>query len=76
METSGVKLLRLEAVLNRVAYKRSSIYHKIKEDKFPKPRIQRRGFTAWHESDIDLYLIFLENENKDISWSEFLKTKS
>ena len=75
MDTNRVKLLRLEAVLDRVAYKRSSIYQKVREDKFPKPRIKRRGFTAWFESDIDLYLLYLENENKDLKWSEFLKNR-
>lgn len=73
MDTNKAKLLRIEAVLERVAYKRSSVYQKIKDDQFPKPRIKRPGFTAWYESDIDLYLIYLEHENTDLKWSEFLQ---
>lgn len=76
MDTNGVKLLRIEAVLERVAYKRSSIYQKIKDDKFPKPRIKRPGFTAWYESDIDLYLIYLETEDADLPWSIFFRNRT
>ena len=73
MDTHRVKLLRLQAVIERVAYKSSSIYQKIKDDKFPKPRIKRRGFTAWFEEDIDLYLLYLGKEDSGLKWSEFVK---
>ncbi len=72
MTTNGIKLLRMNDVLSRVAYKSSSIYQKIKDDKFPKPRIQRRGFTAWYETDIDLFLVYLEQEDASLTWSHFL----
>ena len=76
MNTNKSKLLRIDAVMDRVAYKRSSIYQKIKDDTFPKPRIKRPGFTAWYESDIDLYLFYLESENTDLKWSEFFENRT
>jgi len=78
METNGIKLLRMHQVLDIVAYKISSVYQKIKNDKFPKPRIKKRGFTAWFSSEIDLYLIYFEktSENPNLKWSEFLKNRS
>ena len=62
--------------MDRVAYKSSSIYQKIKNDKFPKPRVKRPGFTAWHESDINLFLVYFENEDPNLSWSKFLEKRN
>jgi len=76
MDTNKITLLRIDAVMQRVAYKKSSIYHKVQNDLFPKPYIRRSGFTAWLESDIDLFLIYFATVYPDMTWSEYVATKT
>lgn len=74
MDTNKINILRIASVEKRVTLKRSSIYQKVKEDRFPQPIIKRPGFTAWSDSDIDLYLIYLQ-ENFNLKWSDFLNNR-
>lgn len=73
MDTNIHKLLTIEDLTQRVTKKRSTIYQKIKEDKFPKPIIQRPKFTRWAEADIELYIDYLQHSDTDLLWSQYIK---
>jgi len=72
MDTKTI-LLRIDTVMERVPYKRSSIYAKVKKDKFPMPIVKKTGFVAWKEEDINLYIEYLQIEDDQLKWSEFIK---
>ncbi len=72
MDTNKNKLLTIDDLTARVTKKRSTIYQKIKDDKFPKPIIQRPKFTRWAESDIDLYINYLQDSDDNLSWSQYI----
>ncbi|MEW5993336.1 MAG: AlpA family transcriptional regulator [Candidatus Zixiibacteriota bacterium] len=50
------RLLRLPEVERRVALKRSTIYRRIKEGSFPKPRKLAVNVSVWPESEIDRWV--------------------
>lgn len=52
---SSLALLRLAEVERRVLLKRTAIYTRIAEGKFPQPRKDGRRVT-WYEADIDAYM--------------------
>ena len=72
MDANRNKLLSIEDLTDRVTKKRSTIYQKIKDDKFPKPIIQRPKFTRWLESDIDLYINYLQYSYDNLLWSQYI----
>lgn len=47
------RLLRLPEVIERVGLKRTAIYQRAKEGRFPKPRSLGSRCTVWVESEID-----------------------
>lgn len=53
MSTSNVRLLRLNQVIDRVGFKRSTIYELISQKKFPKPVKLGVKSVAWVESEIE-----------------------
>ena len=73
MDTNKGKLLTIEDLTQRVTKKRSTIYQKIKEDKFPQPIIQRPKFTRWEEADINLYIKYLQQSDVNLLWSQFVE---
>jgi len=73
MDINKDKLLTIEDLTSRVTKKRSTIYQKIKQDKFPKPIIQRPKFTRWAEADINLYIKYLQQSDTNLLWSKFAK---
>lgn len=51
--TSPVRLLRLPEVMARVGLKRSAIYQRMSEGRFPKSRSLGPKCVVWVESEID-----------------------
>ena len=78
METSQqkhtVNLLKIDAVCSRITFKKSYIYLKLKEEKFPIPIIQDGSRTAWDEEDINLYIEYMKLNNRNMRWDQFLHT--
>lgn len=68
------KLLRIDEVSQRITFKKSYIYQKIKEKKFPIPIIQDGSRTAWDERDIDLYIEYMKLNDRNQLWANFLST--
>lgn len=50
------RLLRLPEVIERVGLKRTAIYQRAKEGRFPKPRSLGPRCTVWLESEIDEWI--------------------
>lgn len=48
-----MKLLRLPAVIDRVGIKRTSIYKRIKEGKFPAPIKLSENVSVWPSCEVD-----------------------
>ena len=53
--TSSLVILRLPQVIERTTLKKSAIYQKIKDHKFPAPA-KLGGVSAWAEHEIDAWL--------------------
>lgn len=53
---TGLVMLRLPAVIDRVALKKSAIYKLIKAKEFPAPA-KLGSASAWPEHEIDAYLL-------------------
>ena len=51
-----IRLVRLPEVQKRVGLGRSTIYRRIGEGTFPKPKSLGGGLVAWLESDIDAWI--------------------
>lgn len=51
------RLLRLPDVIARVGLKRSAIYQRMREDRFPKSRSLGPKCVVWLESEIDAWII-------------------
>ena len=49
------RLLRLEAVEDRVGWKKSKIYQEVAAGNFPRP-IKHGACNTWPESEIDAYI--------------------
>jgi prophage regulatory protein len=52
----STRLLRLPEVIARVGLKRSTIYKRMGEGTFPKPKKIGQRSVAWSETDIDLWI--------------------
>lgn len=50
------RLIRLPEVMNRVGLKRSAIYQRMSEGRFPRSRSMGSRCTVWVESEIDEWL--------------------
>ena len=50
------RLLRLPEVMARVGLKRSAIYQRMSEGKFPKSRSLGRKCAVWVEAEIDAWI--------------------
>jgi prophage regulatory protein len=51
-----LRLIRLPEVMNRVGLKRSAIYQRMSEGRFPRSRSMGTRCTVWVESEIDEWL--------------------
>ena len=49
------RLLRLDAVENRVGWRKSKIYQEVAAGNFPRP-IKHGAVNTWPESEIDAYI--------------------
>lgn len=56
MTNTATTLLRLPAVIQRVGYKKPTIYAKIKDGTFPKPVKLGERAVAWQESEIEVWI--------------------
>ena len=56
MRTAPPRLIRLPEVMARVGLKRSSIYHRMSEGRFPKGRSLGPRCVVWVESEIDSWV--------------------
>ena len=54
--TDKIALLRIDAVIAKVGLSRSTIYRKIKDDQFPKPR-KLDGVAVWFQPEIEAYIL-------------------
>lgn len=52
----GERLLRLPEVIDRVGLKRTAIYQRMREGRFPKSRSLGARCTIWLESEIDEWI--------------------
>ena len=50
------RLIRLPEVMNRVGLKRSAIYQRMSEGRFPKSHSLGIRYTVWLETDIDAWI--------------------
>jgi prophage regulatory protein len=55
-ETNKERLLRIEAVMDRVGLGRSSIHQRVKAGTFPPAIKFSRRYCAWTESSIDAWI--------------------
>lgn len=55
------RLIRLSEVMARVGLKRSSIYQRMAEGRFPRSRSQGSRCTVWVESEIAEYIAGIAN---------------
>ena len=55
-ENAPLRLLRLPEVISRVGLKRSSIYQRMAEGRFPKARSLGPRCTVWVETEIDAWI--------------------
>jgi prophage regulatory protein len=55
-ENGPLRLLRLPEVISRVGLKRSSIYQRMAEGRFPKARSLGPRCTVWVETEIDAWI--------------------
>lgn len=55
--TAPPRLIRLPEVIARVGLKRSSIYQRMAEGRFPKGRSLGPKSTVWVESEIDAWIV-------------------
>jgi prophage regulatory protein len=51
-----LRLIRLPEVMARVGLKRSAIYQRMSEGRFPKSRSLGLRYTVWLESEIDAWI--------------------
>ena len=51
-----LRLIRLPQVMDRVGLKRSAIYQRMTEGRFPKSRLLGSRYTVWLESEIDAWI--------------------
>ena len=51
-----IRLLRLPEVMNRVGLKRSAIYQRMSEGRFPRSRSLGPRCTVWVEREIDAWI--------------------
>lgn len=51
-----LRLIRLPQVMDRVGLKRSAIYQRMTEGRFPKSRLVGPRYTVWLESEIDAWI--------------------
>ena len=54
--TSAPRLIRLPEVMSRVGLKRSAIYQRMSEGRFPKSRSLGGKCTVWVEAEIDAWI--------------------
>lgn len=55
------RLIRLPEVMDRVGLRRSTIYHRMKEGKFPRSRSLGLKCAVWIESEIDDWINEIQN---------------
>lgn len=55
-EANKERLLRIEAVMDRVGLGRSSIHQRVRDGAFPAPLKFSRRHSAWKESSIDAWI--------------------
>ncbi|WP_255671149.1 MULTISPECIES: AlpA family transcriptional regulator [unclassified Croceicoccus] len=62
------RLLRLPEVMDRVGLRRSAIYQRMKEGRFPRSRSLGPKCTVWVETEIDAWVQSVEQSpsNKDV----------
>jgi prophage regulatory protein len=56
LRTAPPRLIRLPEVMARVGLKRSSIYHRMSEGRFPKGRSLGPRCVVWVEAEIDAWI--------------------
>lgn len=52
----GVRLIRLPEVIDRVGLRRTAIYQRMREGRFPKSRSLGSRCTVWVEAEIDEWI--------------------
>jgi len=55
--TQPIRLLRLPEVMHRVGLKRSAIYKRMSEGRFPRSRLLGSRCTVWLLSEIDQWVL-------------------
>lgn len=65
------RLLRLPQVMNRVGLKRSAIYQRMREGRFPRSRVLGPRCTVWLESEIDRWVGDVASSSGDAIRSPF-----
>lgn len=56
------RLLRLPEVMDRVGLKRTAIYQRMRDGRFPKSRSLGPRCTVWLESDIDRWILGVDEQ--------------
>ena len=55
-EPSNTRLIRLPEVMQKVGLKRTAIYQRMREDRFPRSRSLGPRCTVWVEAEIDEWI--------------------
>lgn len=63
---SDINLIRLPEVIKKVRLKKSSIYHLISLNQFPRPLKLGPRSVAWVESEIDEWIMTRINQREEV----------
>ncbi len=56
MSETGIRLIRIKEVMNKVGIARSTVWYLVKKGEFPRPRKVSPRVTVWVESEIDEFI--------------------
>lgn len=69
------RLLRLPEVIKRVGLKRSAIYARMREGRFPKCRTLGTRCAVWIESEVDAWIADISKQEAGISYRDLERRK-
>jgi prophage regulatory protein len=56
MNSNNTRLIRIKEVAHKVGIAKSTVWHMVKEGKFPKPKKLSPRVTVWIEAEVDEFI--------------------
>jgi prophage regulatory protein len=56
MNSNSTRLIRIKEVTHKVGIAKSTVWHMVKEGKFPKPKKLSPRVTVWMEAKVDEFI--------------------